>query len=260
MRSTLHFKGHPLHPMLIAFPVAFFTGAVASDIVANVTSRIEWAFIGSRLAWAGVVMALIAAVPGFVDFLTIAPPKSTGKSRAAKHGLLNVTVVLLFVVAGFSRGTASMPSITTLALEIVGFGLLGVAGWMGGTLAYRNQFGVDHRYAGAGKWNVETVKAANGLITVPTEGLKIDQMKLVISDDKRIVVGKTETGFVAFDDRCTHRGGSLADGVMICGTVQCPWHGSQFDCKTGAVKAGPAKEGIKAYPVTEQNGRLSIRL
>jgi len=40
-------------------------------------------------------------------------------------------------------------------------------------------------------------------------------------------------------DRCTHRGGPLSDGVLMCGTVQCPWHGSQFDVKTVEVKCGP---------------------
>jgi nitrite reductase/ring-hydroxylating ferredoxin subunit len=83
-------------------------------------------------------------------------------------------------------------------------------------------------------------------------------MKLVHVDDVRVVVGRTEDGWVAFEDRCTHRGGSLADGVMICGAVQCPWHGSQFDVRTGAVKAGPAEQSISIYEVEEVDG--SVRL
>jgi nitrite reductase/ring-hydroxylating ferredoxin subunit len=78
-------------------------------------------------------------------------------------------------------------------------------------------------------------------------------MKLLRVGDKRIVLARSAKGYVAFDDRCTHRGGSLAGGTMICGTVQCPWHGSQFDVETGAVKAGPADQGIAAY-VVEQRG------
>jgi nitrite reductase/ring-hydroxylating ferredoxin subunit len=75
---------------------------------------------------------------------------------------------------------------------------------------------------------------------------------------KRIVLGRTETGYTAFTDRCTHRGGSLADGAMICGTVQCPWHGSQFDAHSGAVKAGPAKKEIEVYTVREQDGQIVL--
>ena len=47
---------------------------------------------------------------------------------------------------------------------------------------------------------------------------------------------------------------------MICGTVQCPWHGSQFDVRTGKVKAGPAKEGIKTYRVEEREGEVRLVL
>ena len=85
-------------------------------------------------------------------------------------------------------------------------------------------------------------------------------MKLVHIGEKRIVIGKTENGYVAFNDRCTHRGGSLAGGMMICGTVQCPWHGSQFDVNSGMVKAGPAKEKIEVYQISESEGKIFLNL
>ena len=66
-----------------------------------------------------------------------------------------------------------------------------------------------------------------------------------------LVVFRTGGRLVAFDDRCPHRGGSLADGAMICGTVQCPWHGSQFDVHTGEVKCGPAQEKIVTYAIED---------
>ena len=72
-------------------------------------------------------------------------------------------------------------------------------------------------------------------------------MMLVHAAGERIAVARTEDGYAAFEDRCTHRGGPLSDGVVICGTGQCPWHGSQFDVKTGDVKCGPAKEKIRVY-------------
>ena len=74
-------------------------------------------------------------------------------------------------------------------------------------------------------------------------------MKLVHAGDERIAVGRTEDGYAAFQDRCTHKGGPLSDGVLICGTVQCPWHGSQFDVHTGEVKCGPAEQKIATYPI-----------
>ena len=83
-------------------------------------------------------------------------------------------------------------------------------------------------------------------------------MKLIHAGAKRIVIARSEDGYVAFDDRCTHRGGSLAGGSMICGTVQCPWHGSQFSVKDGSVKAGPAKMPVVTYPIRQENGKLFL--
>jgi nitrite reductase/ring-hydroxylating ferredoxin subunit len=132
---------------------------------------------------------------------------------------------------------------------------------MGGVLVSRNQIGVDHRYAGAGKWHEAAIDATGDSAVVgDSEELKVDQMKLLRVGDRRIVLARDEKGYVAFDDRCPHRGGSLAGGAMICGTVQCPWHGSQFDVRSGEVKAGPAKAGIKSYEVEKRGSVLRLHL
>jgi nitrite reductase/ring-hydroxylating ferredoxin subunit len=85
-------------------------------------------------------------------------------------------------------------------------------------------------------------------------------MKLLHVKHKRIVLARTEDRFVAFDDHCTHRGGSLAGGSTMCNIVQCPWHGSQFDLITGEVNSGPAREGIKIYSVRVDNGKIILLL
>jgi nitrite reductase/ring-hydroxylating ferredoxin subunit len=85
-------------------------------------------------------------------------------------------------------------------------------------------------------------------------------MKLLHIDGRRIVLARTQSGYVAFDDRCTHKGGSLAGGVMIGGVVQCPWHGSQFDCRSGGVEAGPADQPVATYRITEANGEVRLSL
>jgi nitrite reductase/ring-hydroxylating ferredoxin subunit len=72
------------------------------------------------------------------------------------------------------------------------------------------------------------------------------------------VLARTEKSYVAFDDHCPHRGGSLAGGTMICGTVQCPWHGSQFDVTTGAVKAGPADQSIERFRVVQEGNEIRL--
>jgi nitrite reductase/ring-hydroxylating ferredoxin subunit len=100
---------------------------------------------------------------------------------------------------------------------------------------------------------------ADGYATIENTGeLKVDQMMLIHADGQRIVLARTEESLVAFDDSCTHKGGPLADGVMACGTVQCPWHGSQFDVNDGSVQAGPSERPIKAYEVDQSGGKVRI--
>jgi nitrite reductase/ring-hydroxylating ferredoxin subunit/uncharacterized membrane protein len=260
MRSTAHIKGHPIHPALIPFPFAFLSGAWVFDALGWWLDRPGWSAIGAHLSLAGIATALVAAVPGFIDYLNTVPPDSTAKARATKHMLANLTAVGLFAAGWWFRSDAmAQPSALIPGIELVAVGLLVAAGWMGGTLVYRNQIGVDHRYAQAGKWHDETVEAVKGAARVAAkEELQENQMKLLRVNGERIVLGRTEDAYVAFGDRCTHRGGSLADGTMICGTVQCPWHGSQFDVQTGDVKAGPAKKKIKTYTVEQDKDDVRL--
>jgi len=244
MKSTASVKSHPIHPMLIPFPFAFLSGGWGFRVAAAISGNDELKTVSRYLVPAGLVAGLIAAVPGVVDYFGSVPPKSSAKERASKHALLNVTSLALFA-AGWLAGRKRSNGLP-LALQTVGTTTLCAAGWMGGTLAYRNQIGVDHRYASAGKWHEQHAEVNKpGALEEVSHDLAVNQMKLVHVGKKRIAVGRTGKGYVAFQDRCTHKGGPLSDGVMMCGTVQCPWHGSQFDVHTGEVKAGPAEKNIE---------------
>jgi uncharacterized membrane protein/nitrite reductase/ring-hydroxylating ferredoxin subunit len=263
MKSKAVLLGHPVHPMLIPFPIAFLTGALLFDAAGWLFDVPAWWTTGGHLGAAGIATALLAAVPGLIDYLYTVPPNSSGKTRATKHMFIMLLSVALFSAAWLIRGdAAASPHVAVLALETVALALVSMGGYMGGTLVTRNLISVDHRYANAGKWRDETVASQSGgaLIVAKRDDLKVDQMKLLRVGGKRIVLARTEHAYVAFDDRCTHRGGSLAGGVMMCGTVQCLWHGSQFDVGTGKVKAGPAHDGISVYRVIEENGDVKLIL
>ena len=261
MRSKAHIKSHPLHPILVAFPIAFFIGALLFDVLSLILGKETFWLTGNYLAIAGIVSALVAAIPGVVDYFYTVPPKSTAKKRATKHGLINLLNVFLFCFAVYYRNRGDANLYVVVGVEAVGIVLLSIAGWMGGTLVHRNQIGVDHRYANAGKWNEAYFEQSSGAIEVAgLDELKINALKLLHVGDKRIALGRTEKGYVAFSDHCTHRGASLADGVLICGTVQCPWHGSQFDVETGAVKAGPANKNIETYRIEIREGKVFLLL
>jgi nitrite reductase/ring-hydroxylating ferredoxin subunit/uncharacterized membrane protein len=263
MRSTAQVRGHPLHPILIAFPIAFGVAAPAFDL-AGVLG--DWPTVwtaGAYLATAAVVGGLVAGVPGFIDYLYTVPPDSSAKTRATWHMGVNLAALALIAVGWAFRDFHSLrPGAGTILFEVAGLALMTCGGWMGGTLVYRNQIGVDHRYAGAGKWAEQEVsgKPGEAVEVADADELKVGQMKLLHVGGRRIVLARTEAGYTACDDRCTHKGGSLADGVLACGVITCPWHGSQFDARTGAVRSGPAADPIRTYRVEESGGRVRLVL
>lgn len=259
MKSKAQIKSHPLHPILVAFPIAFFTGTLLFDGLFILNGNDSLLITARNLNIAGIIAAVCAAIPGIIDYIYTVPPASSAKKRATKHALTNSAALICFIVAWLSRQEGQI-SVLQITLEAIGAVLLGFAGWMGGTLVYRNQVGVDIRYANAGKWKEETINdTKTDIVVASSNELSLNQMKLVHLNGERIVIGRTEDGYVAFSDHCTHRGGSLAGGALICGTVQCPWHGSQFDATSGEVKAGPAQEKIKTYEVYESGNEVFIK-
>lgn len=261
MRSRAQIKAHPLHPALIPFPFAFLTGALVFDIAGVLFGRPDLWRTGAYLTVAGIATGLLAAVPGAIDYFYTVPPKSSGKKRATRHAVGNVAALVLFGAAWMMRGDDSLPGALTLLLEAVGSGILLYSGYLGGTLVIRNMVSVDHRYANAGRWQEATFTGRPGepLVVGSTEDLKESQMKLLHVNGHRLVLARTAAGYTVFDDGCTHRGGSLAGGVLIDGKVHCLWHGSQFETGSGRVHCGPAKKGIRTYEVREtKNGEVVL--
>jgi nitrite reductase/ring-hydroxylating ferredoxin subunit/uncharacterized membrane protein len=258
MRSHAQFKAHPIHPALIPFPFAFLTAAPLFDLAGLFFGSPQLLTTAGHLIVAGIGAGILAAIPGAIDYHYSVPPESSGKKRAARHGLLNVTALLLFGVAWGLRGADGSPATASLALEILGAVILGYSGTLGGTLITRNMISVDHRYANTGRWKEASFDARKGetIEVADVDELEEDQMKLLRVNGRRIVLARTADGYSAFDDSCTHRGGSLAGGVLIGGTVQCLWHGSQFNVATGQVACGPAKKSISVYALEEKRGKV----
>jgi nitrite reductase/ring-hydroxylating ferredoxin subunit/uncharacterized membrane protein len=261
MRSRAHVKSHPIHPSLIPFPFAFLMGAPIFDLLGLLSAEPAlWATAG-HLTVAGLLAGVLAAVPGIIDYRYSVPPGSSAQARAIRHALGNVTALVLFAGALLLRGEGWAPGIGTLGAELIGAGLLAYSGSLGGTLVTRNMIGVDHRYAGAGKWQEADLAASPGqpLTVGHADDLADDQMKLLRVNGRRLVLARTGGQYRAFDDGCTHRGGSLAGGVVIDGTVQCLWHGSQFDTATGKVACGPARSPIRTYEIKQtERGELLL--
>jgi uncharacterized membrane protein len=89
MRSKANIKSHPLHPILVTFPIAFYTGALIFDTLAIINNNIEFAVAGKYVHIAGIIGALLAAAARVIDYIYTVPPASSAKERGAKHGITN---------------------------------------------------------------------------------------------------------------------------------------------------------------------------
>jgi uncharacterized membrane protein len=143
MESRVKLFGHPLHPILIVFPLGLLATSVIFDIAYWATGNARLSDVAYWMIVAGVLGGLVAAPFGMIDWLAI-PAGTRAKSIGALHGVGNGVVVLLFVVSWYVRTRASVPP-STLAyvFSFLGVGLALWTGWLGGELVDRLGIGVD---------------------------------------------------------------------------------------------------------------------
>lgn len=135
--------GHPVHQMLIAFPLGLLGGAVVFDIIGLVTGASSLLVASYYMIAAGVIAGLIAAPFGLVDWLSI-PAATRAKFIGAVHGLGNVVVVVLFAASWLlRRPDALLPTGGAFGFSFAGFLLALVTGWLGGEMVDRLGVGVD---------------------------------------------------------------------------------------------------------------------
>lgn len=140
MQGKATIAGHPIHPMLIPFPIAFFVGALISDIISHWGDPVFWPRMSVVLIGLGILGALVAALFGFIDFAT-APLSEGAKKTATTHMALNLVVVAIFAVAFYVRlGDAT--SVAGYALTVLGVVILAVAGYLGGKLVFEGGVGM----------------------------------------------------------------------------------------------------------------------
>jgi uncharacterized membrane protein len=143
MESRAKLLGHPIHQMLIVFPLGLLAMAVIFDVIALSQGDGYWSEIAYWMIASGVITGLIAAPFGTIDWLAI-PRGTRAKRIGIVHGLGNVVVVLLFATSWLLRRDApAAPEALALALSFGGGGLALFTGWLGGELVDRLAVGVD---------------------------------------------------------------------------------------------------------------------
>jgi uncharacterized membrane protein len=140
-QSTAKIGGHPIHPMLVPFPIVCFILTFVCDLLYT-QGHTELAEVSTWLLGIGLVMAALAAVTGLTDFL--GDERIRGASDALKHMLANVTAVVLELVNFFLRikdGTSIGSTGVYISLVVVL--ILLYSGWKGGELVFRHGIGVQ---------------------------------------------------------------------------------------------------------------------
>ncbi len=144
MRSRARFFGGlPLHALLVPFPLAFCTGACAFDLVGVQLGLAGWYTAAKYLLGTGIVGALVAAVPGLVDFFWTVLPGSHARRRAHRHMWVALAALPPAALAFWIRGAPGVPPDPPIvALEVVVAVLLLIAAFLGWLLVFRDRIGV----------------------------------------------------------------------------------------------------------------------
>jgi uncharacterized membrane protein len=144
MKSKASIGGHPIHPMLIPFPIALWATSFAVDILFYFLRHPTLLVIAKFLIAAGCLGAIAAAIPGIIDWLAI---KNGDVKRVANwHARLNITALVVFAISFFLR-TGSYSELVgrrltfPFLLSLVGVILISISGWLGGELVFRYGLG-----------------------------------------------------------------------------------------------------------------------
>jgi len=247
--DVLHGKqaGHPLHPILQIMPLgAWVMGSVADFLTVSRRSR-YLEHTADSLITTGVVAAIPTAVTGLADYSGL-------RQEAIKVGTLHLTANLLALTLyslsivcrkNGARGVG-------VALSLAGLSVVGMAGYLGGDMSYRLQVGVNRNQP-------ETMGEKPHWQRVFAEGeLPVGATQAVTVGDKRLLIYRDQDGVYAMSNVCSHAAGPLNEGTFHGPCVECPWHQSVFDMRTGNVVHGPAVFSQPMYPVRIRDGQIEV--
>jgi uncharacterized membrane protein len=145
MHTPASFRGHPIHPMLVVFPIGLWVFSLIADLVYQWDlGSYTWSIVAYYTLAGGIVGALLAAVPGLIDLMAIQDRRA--KRIGIVHMVVNLVAVALYAVNLYIRSQQGYSTTTGTALSVIGVGLLSLSGWLGGELVYIYGVAVDERH------------------------------------------------------------------------------------------------------------------
>ncbi len=141
MASPASIAKHPIHPMLVALPIGLWIFSLVSDVLHAIGWGRVWNDVAFYTMAGGLVGALLAAVPGLVDLLSMSAGKV--KTIGIWHMCINLVVVALYAVNLWLRMGAAPGATLPISLSVIGLALIGVSGWLGGEMVYVHGVAVE---------------------------------------------------------------------------------------------------------------------
>jgi nitrite reductase/ring-hydroxylating ferredoxin subunit/uncharacterized membrane protein len=237
--------GHPLHPVLTDLPIGTWTSALLLDVLGGRAGRRG----ADRLVALGLLTATPTAVTGLTEWADTTVVDPTVRRVGAVHAVANVGALALFGASLAARRGERRGAGVLLALA--GAGALTAGGHLGGHMTYAQGVGIDRTAfeAEPDDWRP----------TVADSDLGEGALHQAVVDGHDVLLVRSGGSIHALAGRCTHRGGPLADGELVDGCVQCPWHGSRFALEDGSVERGPAAFPQPRYETRVREGRVEVR-
>ena len=231
--------GHPVHPMLTDIPVGAWSAAFFFDLVG--AHDAADASVGL-----GVLAAAPTALAGIADWAdTIGEERKVGVVHAAS----NLVATGLYATSFIARKSGHRGS--GIATAMLGATCATVGGFLGGVLAYRKGAGVDRNAFEEPPTDFTDAAAFDDLTEGKAKRVKVKGIPVMLLRKGHEVY--------AIGDRCPHRGGPLHKGTLDGDVVTCPWHGSEFDVRTGGVVHGPSAAPALLFETRVEEGKVQIR-
>ena len=146
MASPASFQKHPIHPMLIPFPIALWIFSLVCDLVyAMGLGGVVWNDMAFYTMAGGLVGALAAAIPGYLDYRSLSRPNV--KKMGQWHMLINLSIAALFTINLWLRMRSEPGAVLLISISVIAVIMLGVSGWLGGHLVYVHGVAVEPQVA-----------------------------------------------------------------------------------------------------------------
>lgn len=239
---TGRWLGHPFHPAAVLAPLGCWIGAALTDVVGGRGAE----RVARRLIGAGVVAAVPAAASGASDWLDT---REAEQRVGTVHALLNGAAVAAMVTSWRLRRRGHRWA--GIVVSTAGLGGALAAGLLGGHLAYGRGVGVSTTAFQSGPESWTPLIPVADLVRGRPVAAELDGVVFV-------AVATHDGALHVLENRCTHRGGPLAEGRVAGECIECPWHGSTFVVADGRVMAGPASVAQPAYDTRVVAGWVEI--